>query len=147
MPAKNSQALRRVFEDPFSVLRIFCSFFGKTVFIGTTLSNGAAFSPSAVVFVGLFLLFNATSLIWRQSLVFPVPGGAGTLQSHSPLRTVRDSFPSHGSSILKAILRGRPDCFTSYANIARNSRADNAGNNLLSLLFLRCQKYLENSGE
>lgn len=75
-----------------------------------------------------------------------IPGRAGTLRSLSPLRTGHDSFPSHGSGILKAALTGWPGCHTSYANIARNSRADNAGNNLLFLLFLRCQKYLANSG-
>ena len=89
--------------------------------------------------------FNLTEFCKKLSLT--EPGRAGALRLLSPLRTVRDSFPSYGSSILKATLRGRPDCDTSYANIARNSRADNAGSNLLSLLFLRCQKYLANSGE
>lgn len=69
MPAKKFQALRRVFEDPFSALRIFCSFFDKMVFIGMTLSTCAVFSPSSVVFSELFLLVNATSPIWRQFLV------------------------------------------------------------------------------
>ena len=38
---------------------------------------------------------------------------SGVFRPHSPLRTVRDSFPSYRSSISKATLGGRPDRFTS----------------------------------
>jgi hypothetical protein len=40
------------------------------------------------------------------------PGRSGAFRPLSPLRTVRDSFPSHGSSIFKAALMGRPGCVT-----------------------------------
>ena len=50
----------------------------------------------------------------RTSLFPPrKPSRSGVLQPLSPLRTVLDSFPSHGSSILKVILGGRPACFVS----------------------------------
>jgi hypothetical protein len=41
---------------------------------------------------------------------------------------VRDSYPSHGSSIPKTALAGLPACNSSYANIARYCIDDNAGN-------------------
>ena len=47
------------------------------------------------------------------------PGRSGALLPHSPLRTGRDSFPSHGSSTSKVPLIGVPainNCFTIHTD-------------------------------
>ncbi len=44
---------------------------------------------------------NRTFLFVTNSVILGRSGRSGVFQLLSPLRTVRDSFPSHGSSILK----------------------------------------------
>jgi hypothetical protein len=85
----------------------------------------------ALIFLIMILLFSLC-----KDRVGQEPCG-----SLPPLRTVRDSFQSHGSSIPKTALIELSDCNFSYANIARYCLEDNAGNTLLSQLFLLFQKY------
>ena len=63
------------------------------------------------------------------------------MQLPFPLR-MPDSFPLHGSSVSKGALGGGAGCLPQVA-IALYSRAGKAGSILLTLLFLRCQKYLK----
>jgi hypothetical protein len=51
---------------------------------------------------------------------FVIPGRARGLRPSSPLRTVRDSFPSYGSSISKAVPVEQPGCYTSCVSIFRS---------------------------
>ena len=44
------------------------------------------------------------SLVEPVQVRKPAPGRRGRLPAHAPLRTVRESFPSHGSSLSKAAL-------------------------------------------
>lgn len=81
-----------------------------------------------------------------QSFVLQRPGRARGLRPSSPLRTVRESFPSYGSSISKAAPVGRPECYTSRATIARYARADSAPSRRASLSCRLRQKYSAYSG-
>ena len=84
---------------------------------------------------------DVAQIISDSKSISATPSRSGALRPLSPLRTVRDSFPSHGSSISKATLMGRPGCDTSYAPaMARSSRAEKAASSLLSLSCLRRQK-------
>jgi len=60
----------------------------------------------------------------NTDLSFQGSGSRGLLPAPSPLRTVRESFPSHGSSLSKASFIGRPagprTCFTLLCD-CRNS--------------------------
>jgi hypothetical protein len=72
---------------------------------------------------------------------FSSPGRRGVLRPPVPLRTVRDSFPSYGSSLPKGHPCGTPRLLHLVQMAkAQNARADNAGSRRASRSFRRRAK-------
>lgn len=92
---------------------------------------------------GLRCIGSSCPTLLRSSL----PGRRGISRSPVPLRTVRDSFPSYGSSLPKGHPYGTPRLYHLVQMAkTRNSRAESAGRRRVCRFFRRRKKYIPYSG-